>query len=90
MSTLEKLVKCAMRVSKRCRYILFECAGDSFDNLVPVLARLGHCDFFAKASIPLTVLHDECVAAFSKKARSTSSPVKGADRVLSCTIFNGS
>lgn len=70
-------------------YVLFEWPGDDFGNLAPVLSRLFHCACFLK-SPPLTVLWEEWRAIFSIPRRSTSSPVRGAERVLSWTILSGS
>lgn len=70
-------------------YVLFEWPGDDFGNLAPVLSRLFHCACFLK-SPPLTVLWEEWRAIFSIPRRSTSSPARGAERVLSWTILSGS
>lgn len=74
-------------------YVLLEWPGEDLRNLAPVLSRLFHCPcFLLKKSPPLTVwwMYDECRAAFSTTARSSSSPVRGADRVRSWDILKGS
>lgn len=77
------------RMNAPKKYILLEWAGDSLCNRVPVLARRAHCVFFEAESVPLTALHDQCTP-FSSNTRSTSSPVRGSDRVRPWQIFNGS
>lgn len=72
------------------KYILLEWAGDSLCKRVPVLARRDHCVFFSEESIPLMALHEEWLTPFSPSTRSTSSPVKGSERVRPCEIFSGS
>ncbi|CAH2044287.1 unnamed protein product, partial [Iphiclides podalirius] len=70
-------------------YVLFAQAVCAFQLLVPVLARRPYGLFGASGSVPLTALHEECIAP-SVITRSTSSPVRGAEWVLSWPTLKGS